>query len=58
MAKGIDVLGPYAPSEFTDGNLSTISATLTTATNNLGTVVSVEPIVIRGNVFVFVYTSD
>lgn len=57
MAAGIDVLGPYAPNEFTDGNLSTISASLTTALPS-GTVVSVEPIVIRGNVFVFVYTSD
>lgn len=58
MAAGIDVLGPYAPSEFTDGNLSSISSTLTSAVSTLGTVVSVEPIVIRGNVFVFVYTSN
>jgi hypothetical protein len=58
MAKGIDVLGPFAPDEFTASNLTTISATLTTATNSLGTVVSVEPITIRGNVYVFVYTSS
>ena len=64
MAAGVDVLGPYAPADFKETNLSPS----TRATGSLskamtddmpsGTVVSVEPITVLGNVYLVVYTSS
>ena len=71
MAAGIDVLGPYAPAEFKETNLGPattgptarvagkLSAKMTAdLTAAGGTVVSVEPIVVMGNVYLIVYTSS
>ena len=64
MAAGIDVIGPFSPQEFTPGNLSpetratgSLSKAMTDALPT-GTVVSCEPIVVRGNVYVVIYTSS
>ncbi len=64
MAAGIDVIGPFSPEEFSPENLSpdtraagSLSKAMTDALPS-GTVVSCEPVVVRGNVFVVVYTSS
>ena len=66
MAAGIDVLGPYAPADFREINLSpgtratgSLSKAMTDdVTAAGGTVVSVEPITVLGNVYLVVYTSS
>jgi len=64
MAAGIDVIGPYSPEEFSSENLDPEdrgAGSLSKAmTDDLptGTVVSCEPVVVRGNVFIVVYTSS
>lgn len=58
MAKTTTVLGPYAPKDFQD--TSTMSTTLTTAVAAAGgsnTIVSADPIVILGNIFLIVTTN-
>ncbi len=64
MAAGIDVIGPFSPEEFSPENLDpedrgtgSLSKAMTDALPT-GTVVSCEPVVVRGNVFVIVYTSS
>ena len=74
MAAGIDVLGPYAPAEFKETNLGPATGAPSSAVARVngklskkmsddlagagGTVVSVEPIVVMGNVYLIVYTSS
>jgi len=66
MAAGIDVLGPYAPADFKEVNLSpgtratdSLSKTMTDdLASSGGTVVSCEPITVLGNVYLIVYTSS
>ena len=58
MAKTTTVLGPYAPKDFQD--TSTMSTTLTTAivaAAGSNTIVSADPIVILGNIFLIVTTN-
>ena len=66
MAAGIDVLGPYAPAEFKETNLSpgtratgSLSKAMTTDLAAAGgTVVSCEPVTVLGNIYLIVYTSS
>ena len=51
MAASKTVLGPYSPKEFTD--LATLNATIT-ADLPAGTLLSVEPITVLGNIFMVV----
>lgn len=55
MARGVTVLGPYSPKEFSD--LTTLNSDLTSALPS-GTLVSAEPVVVLGNVFIVVTTSS
>ena len=53
-----DIYGPYAPKQFNEAQLATTTAAIQTAIRALGTtVVAVDPMVILGNVYVFITTS-
>ena len=60
-AKDIQVIGPYAPTDFSGaGNNGTLSVAMTADIEGLDSydgdkVISVEPIVVLGNVFLIVY---
>ena len=66
MAAGVDVLGPYAPADFKETNLSpgtratgSLSKAMTDdVTAAGGTVVACEPVVVLGNVYLILYTSS
>jgi len=61
MVKALQVLGPYSPKEFSAaGNDGTLSTRMTTEIEALtdyngAKIVSVEPVVVLGNVFLVVY---
>ena len=64
MAAGVDVIGPFAPVDFRETNLSpstratgSLSKAMTDAMPT-GTVISCEPITVLGNVYLIVYTSS
>lgn len=63
MAAGLEVIGPYAPALFKETNLgdSTVVGSLSKAMHDdlpSGTIVSCEPVVVLGNVFLIVYHSS
>ena len=61
MVKALQVLGPFTPKQFSGaGNDGTLSTSMTTAIEALtdydgAKIVSVEPIMVLGNVFLIVY---
>ena len=66
MAAGVSVLGPYPPTQFdkagdvysSSGTSKSLETRMSEDVDNLGTasnVVSVEPIVVLGNVYLIVY---
>lgn len=66
MAAGVSVLGPFPPTQFdkagtaysSSGSSASLNARMTADVAALGTaanVVSVEPIVVLGNVYLIVY---
>ena len=58
MTTTCTILGPYPPKDFAEGasSVTTIAAAVVTAASN-NTLVSADPHIILGNVWIFVTTS-
>jgi len=58
MATTCTILGPYPPKDFAEGasSVTTIAAAIVTAASS-NTLVSADPHIILGNVWIFVTTS-